>query len=67
MPFQSKAQQRACYAKKGRGKARGWDCDEWSEDTNFRRLPEKKGASASLVEKLAYAAAVVTIGKYAGR
>jgi hypothetical protein len=67
MPFKSKAQQKACYARKGRGQAKGWDCDEWSEETNFKRLPEKKGAAAGFVEKLAYAAAIVTIGRHAGR
>lgn len=42
MPFVSKAQQRKCYALKARGQAKGWDCDEWSEETDFDKLPEKK-------------------------
>lgn len=44
MPFKSKAQQRACYAKKARGEAGSWNCSEWSESTNFKKLPEKVSA-----------------------
>lgn len=39
--FKSKAQQKACYAKKNRGEAGTWDCDEWSDKTNFKKLPNK--------------------------
>lgn len=41
MPFQSKAQQRFLYAhpEKVGGKAK---LAEWSSDTNFKSLPEKK-------------------------
>lgn len=41
MPFKSKAQSRACYAKKSRGQAGGWDCSEWSKKTDYKKLPEK--------------------------
>lgn len=40
--FESKAQQKKCYALKNRGEAGSWDCDEWSEKTNFKKIPEKK-------------------------
>ncbi len=35
MPFQSKAQQRYCYA------TNAWDCSKWSKETNFKNLPNK--------------------------
>jgi hypothetical protein len=41
MPFKSKAQQKACYAKKARGEAKGWNCAEWSRVTNQKSLPER--------------------------
>lgn len=41
MPFKSRSQQRLCYARKSRGENGSWDCSEWSEDTNFKKLPEK--------------------------
>lgn len=40
--FESKAQQKKCYAMKSRGEAGSWDCDEWSEKTNFNKIPNKK-------------------------
>lgn len=43
MPFKSRAQQRACYAKQRRGENGSWDCDEYSKHTNFENLPERKG------------------------
>lgn len=43
MPFSSKRQSRKCYALRAKGKNKGWDCEEWSEHTNYKRLPEKKG------------------------
>jgi hypothetical protein len=43
MPFTSKAQQRKCFAMKGRGQAKGWDCEEWAHATkNLKKLPEHK-------------------------
>uniref|UniRef100_A0A6C0M1I9 Uncharacterized protein n=1 Tax=viral metagenome TaxID=1070528 RepID=A0A6C0M1I9_9ZZZZ len=40
MPFVSKAQLRACYAKHNKG----WNCDEWLAETkNVSCLPERKG------------------------
>lgn len=42
MPFKSKAQAKKCYAMKRRGKAKGWDCDEWASKTNYKSLPKKK-------------------------
>lgn len=46
MPFQSKSQQRACYAQKDPK----WDCDKWSDETNFKKLPEKKKKPKSFKE-----------------
>lgn len=38
MPFKSKAQVRACYAKN----VKGWNCKEWSKATgNIKNLPER--------------------------
>jgi hypothetical protein len=42
MPFKSKAQAKKCYAMKGRGQAKGWNCDEWSKKTDYSKLPAKK-------------------------
>lgn len=42
MPFVSKAQQRKCYALKAKGQNGSWDCSEFSEHTNFSKLPERK-------------------------
>lgn len=39
MPFKSKAQQRACYAKHDPK----WNCAEWQADTP-KKLPERKVA-----------------------
>lgn len=41
MPFKSKAQQRKCYAMKARGEGKNWDCSEWSEETDFDKIPER--------------------------
>lgn len=51
MPFESKRQARKCYAMKNRNEAGSWDCDEWSENTDFDEIPEK--ASFSLGQKAA--------------
>ena len=40
MPFKSKAQQAACYAKKAAGGAKGWDCKAWSAITDQKSLPQ---------------------------
>lgn len=40
MPFQSKSQARACYAKRARGEAGSWNCEEWADQTDFSELPE---------------------------
>src|SRR4051812_9557930 len=45
MPFESKIQQRKCYALRARGENGSWDCDEFSDHTDFKKLPEKKEAS----------------------
>ena len=42
MPFQSKAQQRYFYANKKKLKKQGVDVDEWSHETDYKNLPEKK-------------------------
>lgn len=42
MPFKSKAQVRACFAKKARGEAKGWNCGEWAKATgNIKKLPNR--------------------------
>lgn len=45
MPFLSKSQERACWARyKQRllsGKKIDWDCIEWRRQTNYKNLPEK--------------------------
>jgi hypothetical protein len=59
MPFTSKAQQKKCFAMKGRGQAKGWDCEEWAHATpNLKKLPEhvdgeKKGAAELLYRRVA--------------
>lgn len=44
MPFKSKAQRRACYAKKDPN----WDCGEWESKTKGR-LPEKLKENYSFI------------------
>lgn len=46
-----------CYAKKGRGEASGWDCEEWSEHTNFSKLPEKVSSAIAFGARMAKHAA----------
>jgi hypothetical protein len=46
MPFVSKSQERACFAKKSRGQAKGWNCEEWAHKTDQKTLPEHKKAAA---------------------
>ena len=41
MPFKSKAQQRLCYHLKSKGKNKNWNCDEFSDKTNFENIPDK--------------------------
>jgi hypothetical protein len=43
MPFQSKAQMKKCFAMRGRGQAKGWNCEEWAHKTpSLKKLPEHK-------------------------
>lgn len=65
MPFKSKAQQRACFAKKERGAAKGWNCHEWAEKTNFKKLPEKITDSSPAETKKEGAARVAALEKQA--
>lgn len=54
MPFESKRQVRKCFAMKGRGRAKGWDCEEWAHKTrSIGKLPEKKAALVAALEKRA--------------
>ena len=39
MPFKSLAQSRLCYALKRKGQAKEWDCDEFSRQTDYSKLP----------------------------
>jgi hypothetical protein len=51
MPFTSKAQMKKCFAMKGRGQAKGWNCEEWAHKTkNLKKLPEKVGAAQAVAE-----------------
>jgi hypothetical protein len=51
MPFKSKSQLRACFAKRERGQAKGWNCKEWAHKTrSIKKLPEKKGAAEVIRE-----------------
>lgn len=48
LPFKSKSQMRACFAKREDGEAKGWNCDEWAHSTpNLKSLPDKKGSHGS--------------------
>lgn len=38
MPFKSKSQRRACYAKNDPK----WDCAKWEKETKKKNLPERK-------------------------
>lgn len=42
MPFKSKAQQRFFYANKKKLEKQGVDVEEWSKETDYKNLPEKK-------------------------
>ncbi len=54
MPFKSRAQAAACFAKRDAGTAKGWNCEEWAHATpSIKKLPkhvkkEKKGALIEL-------------------
>jgi hypothetical protein len=53
MPFKSRDQSKKCFSMRGRGQAKGWDCEEWARKTNYKKLPEKKAALiASLIATL---------------
>lgn len=63
MPFKSKAQRRACYAKNDPN----WDCEEWEEETpDNKRLPEKKKKKNGKKGKIA-ASWVSQLGRGLGR
>ena len=51
MPFTSKTQMAACFAKKSRGQAKGWNCKEWAAKTDTKSLPEhvKKSSDNNIV------------------
>jgi hypothetical protein len=53
MPFKSRDQSKKCFAMRGRGQAKGWDCEEWARKTNYKKLPEKKAALIAALEKQA--------------
>ena len=61
MPFVSRSQSAACFAKKRRNQAKGWNCSEWASHTDYSHLPEHKKstkkASLSVVDRLAVLAA----------
>ena len=50
MPFKSKSQIRACYAKRSAGEAGSWNCEEWSDVTKgHKSLPETVKKASSLI------------------
>jgi hypothetical protein len=60
MPFKSKAQARMFYAKEAKGEIPKGTSKEWSEDTNFKALPEhvKKASLNKAFSKIAEALVV---------
>ena len=48
MPFASKRQSRKCFAMRGKGEAKGWNCEEFAHATNYKTLPEKVKAASRL-------------------
>ena len=40
MPFVSKKQMKLCYILQKQGKNKNWDCQEWSQKTDYSSLPE---------------------------
>jgi hypothetical protein len=56
MPFVSKSQEKACFAKKSRGEAKGWNCEEWAHKTDYKKLPEHKKEAAAVDPRLAVVA-----------
>jgi len=63
MPFVSRSQERACFAKRRAGQAKGWDCKEWASHTNQKALPEHAPKSAGFVVELAQRAARLVLGR----
>lgn len=41
MPFESKQQERKCFALRARGENGSWDCEEWAHATDQNKLPER--------------------------
>ena len=48
MPFQSKAQIRACFANQKRNPNTSWDCKEWLQETP-KNLPERKSPKRKIL------------------
>jgi hypothetical protein len=54
MPFTSKAQARLCFALKGQGKGKGWNCETWAHHTpDMKKLPDHKEPEEKTAELLA--------------
>ena len=51
MPFVSKAQARACYARKRSNPKSKWNCKEWSKNTDWSNLPEYSPRKRSFKKK----------------
>jgi len=46
MPFVSKAQAKACYARQRRNpNDKSWDCEEWAKGTDWKHLPERASSA----------------------
>ena len=58
MPFVSKSQAAACYAKNDPN----WDCSEWAAKTDFSKLPKRKRKRKVQLHAQSKAAALVTGG-----
>lgn len=39
MPFVSKKQMKLCFLLQKKGINKGWNCDEWMEQTDYKQLP----------------------------
>jgi len=48
MPFVSKAQARACYARQRANPKSDWDCEEWAKGTDWSKLPERSSSSSKI-------------------
>jgi hypothetical protein len=60
MPFKSKSQLRACFAKKDKN----WDCHKWAHEGKTKGLPEKKKMKESEEGEEVQAPKIPSFGEY---